>query len=788
MDPKLKAFLSSAQYQDEFVVERDLLELLFNKEPLYSSFCLWKIENQASPLEIDDHYLSHVKNSDLLIILLGKVLRDAVKSEFETALSNNIPIFAFIRECRDRSQNMQIFINKNIFKEVSACNYSNSKELPHLVEESLLQYYYHQSPSHTKYHVPISDQETKEEIRSEEKSLRLLVGIISTEYADITRDKIFEALIYESLMINDKPKSIKELHSYIQKITKSEKEQIKDDFLGTLNYLATNKYIHAQPDDKFQISKEKRDELLNIYNRVDKSEIKIFKTLYGIDPHISNLVNYDDFRLILQHSISQIIYNISFSLAEVEFYGDKIPVPYDSEEINRIVGKSLSTISELPGGISTWQPIIVDILKSKNKDIINWFNRLRKSYWLLATLGCEPYTIDYKFEHITKYVIYFDSHIIIRAMVEAGGGSELCCRIIELSKSLGIDVRLSYPLFQEVKSAFSSANSVYWSSDQDITRALSIHKNLNRKTDIFEGFINARSQSKLLKWEEFINKYYSPIDDSKIKNYIENELGVEVKPEYEFDTEKLGRIEEITEFLLQQRKVGYHDGFTYREYISWEKQFRLRTNEARQMSIIYELRSSEKDNKQYWFVTFDNFVYEVSVELLKSGGAFYGFPCYMKPARWLEILVNASPKYINVNTFREIMISPAMNYVADFVESEVISQMLKSRVDQNIQNINTLRYMFADIVNRPAIQDAYNELMKSSGSTALKASVKVKDEVIIALGEELDGLKKALKEKDEIITQKTEDLSKTKGREQYYKKQWRRTELKLKKPKKKKLR
>ena len=225
MDPKLKVFLSSAQFEDEFLVERDLLEIIFTKEPLCSSFILQKIENQASPLGIISQYNTNICNSDLFIILLGKTLGDAVRDEFVNALKQKIPIFAFIKEVQNKEFNLQIFIKEQVQNRVTICCYNKPKELPNIVEESLQQYYYHNNPSLKNYFVPIDSQDTTEEILEEEKSLRLLVGIIGTEFANITREKIFE-----SLTVENEPQTKTEIKKFIKKLTRSDNIHIESDF------------------------------------------------------------------------------------------------------------------------------------------------------------------------------------------------------------------------------------------------------------------------------------------------------------------------------------------------------------------------------------------------------------------------------------------------------------------------------------------------------------------------------------------------------------------------------
>lgn len=182
------------------------------------------------------------------------------------------------------------------------------------------------------------------------------------------------------------------------------------------------------------------------------------------------------------------------------------------------------------------------------------------------------------------------------------------------------------------------------------------------------------------------------------------------------------------------------------------------------MSIIYEARRLQGDNKHYWFITYDVFVYEASAYLAKRGDDFYGFPCYIKPARWFEILTNAGSNSVDINVFREVLLSPSVQRAADFLEGAVIAQILKSRIDQEVKDIQQLRYMFSDIINKPAVQDAYREMLKLKGTAAIEAAAKVKDKIIINMGQKVSKLETDLEE-----AQKT--IKKQQKREKYLKKQ-----------------
>ena len=97
MNYKSKVFLSSTQLGNEFEKERELISFLFKKEPLSSIFDLWKVENQAAGIPIEDEYIRNVKQSAIVILLVDSVIRDAVKKEIEEAKNHQFP-FLFLLE------------------------------------------------------------------------------------------------------------------------------------------------------------------------------------------------------------------------------------------------------------------------------------------------------------------------------------------------------------------------------------------------------------------------------------------------------------------------------------------------------------------------------------------------------------------------------------------------------------------------------------------------------------------------------------------------------------------
>lgn len=772
MDPKLKVFLSSAQYEDEFKVEREVLRVLFDKEPLQSTFLLWKIEDQASPLPIQKQYPSHVMDSDVVTLLLGKTLRPAVVKEFETASLKGIPVFAFIRKPSERDSSMEEFIRNRIQNAVTTSEYSEMRELCEKVENSLQEYYfrnrYHHSDDGSKA-VSIVHQTI---ISNEEKALRLLVGVITGDSAALSREKIIEALILEGLLKSASPLNRSDISSFIMASVRSGESSLIADINASITALLGNDALRPVAGERFEITAVKRQELEKKQHDTDEAQRLVLYALFEKHSVVLPGVNRDYFAVTIQNAVSHIIADVAFLIAEAEFSGDKNPLPYDADELNRMATKILIELSPKPGGIGAWQNAVVDILRSNNKSVISWINRLRKGYWLLATIGCEPNSISYRKQHFHNYVVYLDSHVAIRSMVGAGDDSSMCREIVNLSRSLGVTMRLSQPMFREVESAFKGANDSFHSSDCDIGRALDIYKALGRKSDIFDGFVESRSRNSRLSWDSWLNQYFSAANKAKLKHFIEKEMGIEIQSEDSLSSDQLNRIQNLEQRLLKSRRINITDQADPERREGWTRQHTLRTNEAQQMALIYELRESPESHfKQYWFVTFDTFVYEVSAQLANSGESFYAFPCYMKPGRWLEILLTANPDIPDINTFREILCSATVAHAADYVEAEVISQMLKARVDQTIRDVETLRFMFQDIVNRPAVQDAFDEMRRARGGAALDAARRAKELVIEELGNRVKILEAALTQKNDEIQKAAKSMEKAKNREKYYRKE-----------------
>lgn len=98
MEAKLRVFLSSSI--NEYTGHRDWIHRELSATPLIQAFVFENAPAQAiaAEAEFTETYLRHLRESDIVVLVIGKELRQPVELEVEVALEHNIPILLFIEE------------------------------------------------------------------------------------------------------------------------------------------------------------------------------------------------------------------------------------------------------------------------------------------------------------------------------------------------------------------------------------------------------------------------------------------------------------------------------------------------------------------------------------------------------------------------------------------------------------------------------------------------------------------------------------------------------------------
>ena len=696
-----KVFLSSSQFNDEFKIEREALFLIFDKEIFRDRFKLWQIEDYSSPVQISKHYIENVNSSDILLLLIGDIYREAVHDEYIVAKNANKKIFCFIKKGKIKQPENIEFI-KEIRKHCTTSNYTEFKELSAKIENSFTDYFYL-----NKENEQVLEKKDAEKLimNKNERALRILVGIFDSGNKEPTVEIILQKYIEEILNRKDSPLNIQEIKHLMSQLLPELSESLFKKIDELVIQLEKNNQL-VKINDKYKFPAK------TVKKNTKKKELEI-EAIKGIFSKYEDVLEQDfiGFKESIENCICQIIFKTASNTATVSLKGDFSLDAYDKNSIKEMITNEISLILDNHNDIGILESVIYEILSSNDIKIIKWINKIYKSYWILTLLDQNPEVIDYQKRFYERYVIYLDSHMVIRIIVNAGSDANLCIELFRLCKKLHIELRLADSLYNEVEKSFYSANLIYKRSGGDIVRANELFNTLEKKSDILDGYLLEKKNNENLSWNAYINRYYSPIKKNKLRNYLQNELGIIIQERKDFSEEQWAKIESIKEILLEKRHVHAcsEDSLDYERY---NRELILRTNEARQISIIYQQRLIEED-KDFWFLTFDQYVYRTNAELLALDDQMYDSPCYIKPARLLEMLIQVPDINGDINAFRSILLSDDLQRIANEVDIEVISEMLDKRIDKTITDKNTLLEMYSDIVSRPVIEEAYRDYVSA---------------------------------------------------------------------------
>jgi hypothetical protein len=768
MSTKLRVFLSSSQ-GPEFKTEREALPLVFDKHPLNIFFKLWRVEDYASPRRIDEHCKENVEHADVLLLLLGEELRPAVVNEYNDATRTKKDVFVFVKTAENPTPAVMRFVKKVLYDNHAVVEFSNLKDLVDKIEKSFLGFYQEKrktNPDPSAILVDVKADRT-------ERALRLFVGILNSPRAKITKQKVFEAIVQQFILDSNSGADESELKRLVAEFLEVPVGKIRDAIEEALENLKQTKKLNETDGGVLVLGNEEQAKLTKLRKKSVQEEQAFLQRCYEERPKSLQSDSFSYYCDVLVNIVTRVVFESAVATADIPIRGDLNPFAYDAATLKKMIVNALLDIKDLRGEVSAWSNAILDVLVSDNPQTVLWLKNRRKSYWLVAAAGKDPDVIDIYNEKMKGYCIYIDSHVAIRAVSNAGDKANLCRDIIELCGQVGVEVRMTSDIFSEVRRAFEVANESYVNAGRDVPRAVRFLTKIERKTDILDGFLLEKKDNEDLTWANFIGRYFSPMNDEALIDFLRNELGIHVDNVIDYTQERFGRIEEIRQLLMNIRGYPWKapsDGIKQGGTEKWDAINKLRVNEARQMELVYYQRRSGQNTRQFWFVTFDTFVYEAAVKLYKTNDEYFGFPCFLKPGRLLAMLEDATTKRTELNSFREILLSPIVKNSADNVESQVINEMLKARIDKTVKSVNTLQNMFEEVVNRPAVQDAMEGIKKAKTTIEIeRANQGTKDAIIDSLKDAVNTLQADIEAQKEIVDELRRGVEKAQKKTKYFK-------------------
>jgi hypothetical protein len=238
----------------------------------------------------------------------------------------------------------------------------------------------------------------------------------------------------------------------------------------------------------------------------------------------------------------------------------------------------------------------------------------------------------------------------------------------------------------------------------------------------------------------------------------------------EFEVDEWKEIENIILDLMQRRSKPIERIIkqSIDPQSEEERQFHLRTNEAKQLEALFKLRAENGPN--YWFVTYDRFIYDTCLGIYKTSNSNPKyFPCFIKPNKWLEILTISDKEDLRENVYSEILMSPAMHHAVNNFEASVITEILRRNIDTKVTDKSVLSSMFRDAVNKAATADINGEIISAKVPNQKINSL---DDIIRSvLNDRLEKYDKVFRAQNSEIERVKKEKEKAENRARYYKQQ-----------------
>ena len=301
---KLKIFLSSAQFGNEFSTEREALPVIFLKEPLVSSFFLWVIEGQASPSDIRRQYRENLEDSEGLILLLGTELRDAVKDEFDIAVEKEIPVFAFKKASCKPTPAMLEFISNRVQKYCVVYDYTSFDRLTASIQDVLLSSFRKTRAVQRGVGDIVDIQPTTDE----ERTLHLLVGVLESDQAVMTKERVIEALLLEVLGRTQQGCTVADLKVSVKQLIRGSGEMLGGEIEPALKRLGDEGRINFTAGGRYSLVGSARTELRDRATTTVEEDDEMYREFFKSQSRSLEEGDFGVYRRTLDRCISRILY------------------------------------------------------------------------------------------------------------------------------------------------------------------------------------------------------------------------------------------------------------------------------------------------------------------------------------------------------------------------------------------------------------------------------------------------------------------------------------------------
>lgn len=235
-------------------------------------------------------------------------------------------------------------------------------------------------------------------------------------------------------------------------------------------------------------------------------------------------------------------------------------------------------------------------------------------------------------DYVRQFVTYFDSNIILQALIEFHPHNEISVRLIEKTRSLGIELRVLDVIFEEIVFHTAAALNLYSdviSNAGDPKDAVEGYIEISKEACNawirgFQGFLQSRPKST---WSQYVqhitmDNQNNVVDKDKLKMELRNKWGIHVI-DSNLSTHEATRVGQLKNEIENFRKFGKKDVRPI-----------LCEHEAKQFIVIYRERQSPGLEDKVWFISNDHFI----SQLQQKHRDEFVIPCSYTPVGWYQYL------------------------------------------------------------------------------------------------------------------------------------------------------
>ncbi len=437
------------------------------------------------------------------------------------------------------------------------------------------------------------------------------------------------------------------------------------------------------------------------------------------DPGISDFS--PDLAAMLRDSLSIFIQSNGKLLAESMLFISLGPTEH------QIVERAIGTIPVADMFKTTVHAVFRELAFSPDQSDESTLFELIQTGFLVSAYVLNPAAEDYLRQETAKYSVFFDAHVILKALALGNPCFDSCRRLIQKTISLGMEALVIEDFIEEVFSHYGLAMeelnvfTKHGVSNEDAAEAYCMATGERKANAFLIGFRNSIRSGIVTDWKSYTRHIFElendsePMTEATIKEVITRKLGVRGNPKVPLREQGVD-LDRITESISQFRKM---DG-TFRN-------MRVCKHDAYQLALIYHRREHEPGKAdKIWCVTNDAVMYRFYAN---SDRSKYPLPPTYTPMKWAQYLDLLEYEPRSSRHYGRLFAVAQAGIIDDLAAKQLLRDALEKEHDIFKRGIASIKDFVAKLIESYHVRRAADEYRIAVGKGDAAEQAKAKREL-----------------------------------------------------------